>query len=216
MKIEVFKGKIAIVPESNADSELIQSIIQDNEHLIFQLQKEQESISLVKLGAKETVCNEAINVLYSSESDSISLISNLGHTPFEMDNVKYESVEAFWQSLKFEEGERAEVIKLFGKKAKKIGKKVEYKKHIKYQGAKIRVGSPEHWELMKKACMHKFSQNEPAKDALLQTGIRPLYHKPRKDSKAIPGPIMSGIWMDIRSELRREQKLRSIHLDLLN
>ena len=68
---------------------------------------------------------------------------------------------------------------------------------------------------MKIACLHKFTQNKLAQKALLETGIRPLYHKPRKDSTAIPGPIMAGIWMDIRSKLRKENDLRSIHLDLL-
>jgi predicted NAD-dependent protein-ADP-ribosyltransferase YbiA (DUF1768 family) len=142
--------------------------------------------------------------MYSSESDSVRLISNLGHTPFSMDNTQYESVEAFWQSLKFEEHERIEIAKLFGKEAKKIGNRIKYKKHIRYKDQNIRVGSPEHWDLMSTACLHKFTQNQLAKKALLETGIRPLYHKPRRDSKTIPGPIMAGIWMDIRSKLRKK------------
>lgn len=215
MKIEEIEGKIIIKPESDSEEDLIDSIAEANKNLIFQLQKEQRYVSFVNLGSKETVCNEAINILYSSELDSVSVISNLGHTPFIMDDTQFESVEAFWQSLKFEEDEREEIAKLHGKKAKKVGKRIEYRKHVNYQGEKVRVGSPEHWELMKVACLHKFTQNKLAQKALLETGIRPLYHKPRKDSKAIPGPIMAGIWMDIRSQLRKENDLRSIHLDLL-
>jgi predicted NAD-dependent protein-ADP-ribosyltransferase YbiA (DUF1768 family) len=215
MKIKEIEGKIVMEPESDAEQELINSITQANENLIFQLQEEQGFVSFVNLGSKETVCNGAINILYSSELDAVSVISNLGHTPFVMDDTQFESVEAFWQSLKFEEDEREEIAKLYGKKAKKIGKRIEYSRHVKYQGKKIRVGSPEHWELMKIACLHKFTQNKLAQKALLETGIRPLYHKPRKDSTAIPGPIMAGIWMDIRSKLRKENDLRSIHLDLL-
>jgi predicted NAD-dependent protein-ADP-ribosyltransferase YbiA (DUF1768 family) len=215
MKIVERESKIVIEPESDFEQKLINSISEANENLIFQLQKEQGYVSFVNLGFKETVCNEAINILYSSELDFVSVISNLGHTPFVMDDIQFESVEAFWQSLKFEEDEREEIAKLHGKKAKKIGKRIEYRKHVKYQDKKIRVGSPEHWELMKTACIYKFTQNKLAQKALLETGIRPLYHKPRKDSTAIPGPIMAGIWMDIRSKLRKENNLRSIHLDLL-
>jgi hypothetical protein len=215
MKIEEIDDKIVIKPESDSEQELINLITQANENLIFQLQKEQGYVSLVNLGIKETVCNQAINVLYSSELDAVSVISNLGHTPFVMDNTQFESVEAFWQSLKFEENEREEIAKLYGKKAKKIGKRIEYRKHIKYQDEKIRVGSSEHWELMKIACSHKFTQSKLAQKALLKTGIRPLYHKPRKDSTTIPGPIMAGIWMDIRSKLRKENNIRTTHLDLL-
>lgn len=215
MKIEEIEGKIVIKPESDSEEELINSITETHENLIFQLQKEEKHASFVRLGPKETICNEAINILYSSELDNVSVISNLGHTPFVMDDTQFESVEAFWQSLKFAEDEREEIAKLYGKKAKKAGKRVEYGKHVKYQDKKIRVGSPEHWELMRIACLHKFTQNKFAQEALLETGIRPLYHKPRKDSRAIPGPIMAGIWMDIRSKLRKENNLRSIHLDLL-
>ncbi|WP_273446344.1 NADAR family protein [Neolewinella agarilytica] len=215
MKIEEIEGRIVLIPESNTEQEVINSIIQVNENLIFQLQKRQDFVSFVNLGPKESACNVAINILYSGESDVSSLISNLGHTPFVMDKTQFESVEAFWQSLKFPEDEREEIAKLHGKKAKKIGKRIEYGSHIKYRGGKIQVGSPEHWALMKMACWHKFTQNELAQKALLETGIRPLYHKPRKDSTSIPGPIMAGIWMDIRSKLRKENGLKSVHLDLL-
>ncbi|RME92491.1 MAG: DUF1768 domain-containing protein [Bacteroidetes bacterium] len=215
MKIKETIGRILLVPESAEEQAVLHSIRQAHENLIFQLQREEEGISLINLGPKEVACNVAINILYGSESESISLISNLGHTPFVMDGVQYASVEAFWQSLKFGEVERKEIAQLFGKQAKKIGKKETYKKHITYQGEKVRVGSPAHWELMKKACLHKFTQHHAAQKALLETGIRPLYHKPRKDSLAIPGPIMAGIWMDIRSKLRKEKNISSRHLDLL-
>jgi predicted NAD-dependent protein-ADP-ribosyltransferase YbiA (DUF1768 family)/uncharacterized protein YkuJ len=215
MKIQETKGSIVLLPESESERQLITSLAQANENQIFQLQKEEQSISFVHLGSRENACNIAINILYSSESDSVKLISNLGHTPFLMDNTQYESVEAFWQSLKFEKQERGAIAKLFGKEAKKIGNRVKYKKHIRYNDQKIRVGSPEHWDLMRMACLHKFTQNQLAQKALLETGIRPLYHKPRKDSKTIPGPIMAGIWMDIRSQLRKENNLKSDHLALL-
>lgn len=215
MKIKETEGGIVLLPESDSEIKLIASIAQINENMIFQLQHQQPAISFVNLGSKENACNLAINILYSSESESIQLISNLGHTPFVMDDTQFASVEAFWQSLKFEEQERDEIAKLFGKEAKKIGNRIKYKNYIRYKDQKISVGSPEHWELMNMACVHKFAQNYFAQKALLGTGIRPLYHKPRKDSKTIPGPIMSGIWMNIRSKLRKDNDMKSNHLDLL-
>ena len=215
MKIQEAEGRIVLLPETDSELQLIASMVEANENLIFQLQRTQESISFVNLGAKEDACNIAINILYSSESDTAKLISNLGHTPFLMDDMQFESVEAFWQGLKFEAHERADIAKMFGKEAKKMGSRVKYKKYVSYKGQKIRVGAPEHWELMNRACLHKFTQNQFAQKALLETGIRPLYHKPRRDSKTIPGPIMAGIWMDIRSKLRKENNLKSNHLGLL-
>jgi hypothetical protein len=60
MKIKETKGKIVLLPESDSELQLITSIAQVNENLIFQLQKEQQSISLVNLGTKEKACNIAI------------------------------------------------------------------------------------------------------------------------------------------------------------
>lgn len=215
MKINATKDRIVLIPESDSERELMASITQSHDKLIFQLQHAEPGIALVNLGSPEEACNMAINVLYSSEAKAVQLISNLGHTPFLMDGIQYASVEAFWQGLKFAEHERGEIAPLFGKEAKKMGHRVKYKKYVRYKDQKIRVGSSEHWALMSRACGHKFSQHPLAQQALLETGIRPLYHKPRKDSQTIPGPIMAGIWMNIRSQLRKENGLTSIHLDLL-
>ena len=38
---------------------------------------------------------------------------------------------------------------------------------------------------------------------LLGTGIRPLVHLVRPDSRTIPGVVMADIWMKLRAELRR-------------
>jgi predicted NAD-dependent protein-ADP-ribosyltransferase YbiA (DUF1768 family) len=69
---------------------------------------------------------------------------------------------------------------------------------------------------MEKACICKFNQHKEAQEILLNTGIRPLFHKPRKDSEVIPGPIMAGIWMNIRSQLRKEHNRTSEHLNIMD
>lgn len=215
MEIKQIENKITVNPESVEEKEKLSSLIGKYENSIFQLQLNNGSIEFVNLGNKEDACNTSINVTYSTDNEEIKKISNLAYSPFLMDNLEYNSVEAFWQSLKYNDAEREDVSKLHGKGAKKSGNKVKYAEFINYQGQKIRVGSQEHWDLMYKACENKFTQNEDAQNALLNTGIRPLYHKPRKDSVVIPGPIMAGIWMNIRSKLRKERNLESKHLNLL-
>jgi predicted NAD-dependent protein-ADP-ribosyltransferase YbiA (DUF1768 family) len=63
------------------------------------------------------------------------------------------------------------------------------------------VGTFEHWALMESACRAKFSQCVEAREALLATGERPLVHRVKRDSRAIPGVIMADIWMRIRVRL---------------
>jgi predicted NAD-dependent protein-ADP-ribosyltransferase YbiA (DUF1768 family) len=209
MIVKKENDNIILQAETSDEQAQLEILTKEQNERIFQLQKTKEGISFFNLGPKETACNLAINVLFSSEDKQVQLISNLGHTPFEMDGIEYACVEAFWQSLKFEEVKRKEIFSLFGKEAKKAGAREKYTKYVSYKGQKVRVGSSEHWALMQKACEHKFEQHTAARQALLGTGIRPLYHKPRKDSVTIPGPIMAGIWMNIRSKLRREAGLKS-------
>jgi hypothetical protein len=214
MSLTVDNDKI-IIESAGLNASLLHYFEQHENHL-FQLQRTGDSFVILRIGERETACNESINVLYSTEDEKIQKISNLGHTPFEMDGVRYASVEGFWQGLKFSELEkRTEIASLFGKAAKKAGNRASYQEFINYRSQEIRVGSRRHWELMKRACERKFEQNEAARMALLSTGIRPLFHKPRKDSEVIPGPIMAGIWMNIRSKLRRERAMTSKHLALL-
>jgi len=215
MELKIVENKIIVSSESVEEKENMRILIEKYENFIFQLQLNNGSIEFVNLGEKEDACNTSINITYSNNNEEIRKISNLAYSPFLMDNAEYNSVEAFWQSLKFNDSEREGIRKLYGKEAKKFGNRVKYTKFIKYQGQKIKVGSNEHWDLMYKACENKFTQNENAKSALLNTGIRPLYHKPRKDSVVIPGSIMAEMWMDIRSKLRKERNIESKHLILL-
>ena len=175
MKIKITGKNIIISAESIEEKSQIKMLVDKNNNLIFQLQSNGELIELVNLGEKEDACNLAINVMYSSENETIKKISNLGRTPFLMDNIEYESVEGFWQGLKYEENKRIEIQKLFGKEAKKIGSREKYKKFVHYKNQKIRVGSREHWDLMHRACENKFNQNEDAQKALLSTQGYDLY-----------------------------------------
>jgi hypothetical protein len=114
MKFRLDNNKLIIEGSSSEEIEQINGFLKEKEGSIFQLQKNDEALVFVNLGNRETVCNESINVLFSSGDKEIQMLSNLGHTPFVMDDIHYESVEGFWQSLKYEESVRAEIRKVPG------------------------------------------------------------------------------------------------------
>ena len=133
---------------------------------------------------------------------AIRLISNFGHTPFELDGLQYASVEAFWQGLKFtDEARRREIAPLHGNQARQAGFDAPDSATLEYGGRTVRVGTSEHWHLMLLACRAKFTQHAEARRALLATTERPLAHKTRKDSRTIPGVVMADIWMRVRRSL---------------
>ena len=119
MNIQLDNDKITIGVDGLNQSNELKRYLEKYENHIFQLQREGDSVAFVKIGNRETACNESINVLYSSDDEIVRKISNLGHSPFEMDGIRYGSVEGFWQGLKFEGSERLAIAKLFGKEAKR-------------------------------------------------------------------------------------------------
>jgi predicted NAD-dependent protein-ADP-ribosyltransferase YbiA (DUF1768 family) len=131
------------------------------------------------------------------------MISNFATAPFELDGRQYQSVESFWQGLKFsKDSERRRLAQLEGPRARVEGDKQGYGQTVAYGGQEIPVGTWAHWQLMERACRAKFAQNPDVAAALLATGNRPLTHVVRRDSRTIPGVIMAAIWMRIRKDLR--------------
>lgn len=152
---------------------------------------------------------EVINVSSTGETETARTLSNFAHTPFILDGKLYQSVEGFWQGLKFPEGsqERDEAAQLFGGKAKRLGKKAGEMSEIEYQGQRIKAGSKEHQDLMRRAVEAKFDQNPNVLDLLLATGDKKMTHvlvgrdgRPIPDSKTIPGAVFAQILMDLRTE----------------
>jgi predicted NAD-dependent protein-ADP-ribosyltransferase YbiA (DUF1768 family) len=168
-------------------------------HVFVLHQQDQQTFRLTGLGPRPDACCEPINVTSRSPDATIRLISNLAHTPFELDGSVYASVEAFWQGLKFPEAEqRRQISSLYGLAARRAGYTAKATDTLLYRGRTIRVGTSDHWHLMYLACRAKFFQHEHARAALSRTGERPLLHKTRRDSRTIPGVVMADIWMRIR------------------
>lgn len=154
---------------------------------------------------------EIVNVSSRGETETERALSNFAHTPFELAGKRYESVEGFWQGLKFPEAskEREEAARLFGFAVKKMGRKARDVAEIEFQGQRIKAGSKEHHDLMRRAIQAKLEQNPQVLDLLLATGDKKITHvlkrpdgTPLPDSKTIPGAVFAQILMDLRGELR--------------
>ncbi|TSC95700.1 MAG: hypothetical protein CEN88_442 [Candidatus Berkelbacteria bacterium Licking1014_2] len=156
-----------------------------------------------------------INIGSRGETETERMLSNFAHTPFELDGIRYESVEGFWQSIKFPEGsdDRIKTVGLVGGKAKRAGRQTRGVEEIQYQGQTIKVGSPEHHGLMGRAIRAKLEQNPEALKLLLDMGDKQITHilktpdgKILPDSKTIPGAVFSQILMDLREEFKTLSK----------
>ncbi|MFB6182111.1 MAG: NADAR family protein, partial [Candidatus Magasanikbacteria bacterium] len=163
---------------------------------------------------------DLVNIESDAEDEIAEQLSNFADTPFDLDGKHYESVEAFWQSIKYPEGsdKRKEIRKMEGSEAKGESRELEvYDKEknegdtIKYDGKEIGYGTSEHHQLMEKALRAKFNQNPEAKQALKNTKDKKLTHYITygdyvvPDSKSIPRKVFTGILEDLREEFLEEK-----------
>lgn len=196
---------LVLVPESEDERAALASWRDQHDGFAFALLPNRGTgAAFTALGPRDEACREPINVT-STSPDPIRLIANFAPTPFEFDGIRYACVEAFWQSLRFRDEERARIAVMDGPAAKTESERQPYGETVVYRGRAIPVGTHEHWQLMRRACRAKFEQNADARAALLGTGERPLIHVVRRDSRTIPGVIMADIWMRIRAGLRRAE-----------
>jgi predicted NAD-dependent protein-ADP-ribosyltransferase YbiA (DUF1768 family) len=203
MNVRLEDDLLVVIPESEAERAALAVWLEGRDDHVFGLVVQESGAGLHDDGLRAEVCREPINVMSKAPDPAIRLISNFAHTPFELDGCRYESVEGFWQGLKYPgEARRREVAELHGVEVRDAGRDADPDVQIVYRGTSVRVGTIDHWELMRIACGAKFSQHAAARAALLGTGDRPLMHRVRDDSRTIPGVVMADIWMRIRRDLR--------------
>jgi predicted NAD-dependent protein-ADP-ribosyltransferase YbiA (DUF1768 family) len=151
---------------------------------VFKLKAVQGDAYFHALRKQRPAPREPINITFKAPG-LWRLISNIAATEFVLDGLSYASVEAFWQGLKFpDETKRREIASFFGSQAKDAGFRAPASNAIVYFGRPIGLGTWEHWQLMERACMAKFEQNDDARLALMSTGKRPLVHQMKLDSRA--------------------------------
>jgi predicted NAD-dependent protein-ADP-ribosyltransferase YbiA (DUF1768 family) len=200
MLVQLRKGQVVLRPTEDADGELADWLVAHSGQ-VFRLRAKDGAAMLHTLGAEAEARNEPLNITSRSPGE-LRLISNFADTPFELDGMTYAGIEGFWQGLKFpDDADRQRLAKLYGSAARDAGYHAPASEELYYGGKRIRVGTWDHWQLMKLACVAKFAQHEAARAALQSTGKRPLVHETKPDSKNIPGVIMAKIWMDIRERL---------------
>jgi predicted NAD-dependent protein-ADP-ribosyltransferase YbiA (DUF1768 family) len=171
---------------------------------VFRLQAIKGGSALLQaIGPEAEACRIPINIT-SQAPEPLRLVSNFAHTSFVLDDKSYESIEGFWQGLKFpDEADRRRLALLHGSEARDAGYHAPESDTLMFDGENVRVGTYAHWRLMQKACRAKFAQHAAAREALLSTRNRPLVHQVKRDSKNIPGVIMAAIWMRVRERLLR-------------
>lgn len=208
MKLHFNNNVIGLSAETPEEVEICTLLARSDGH-IFQLHASSaRGMAFSLIGPEESARRAPLNIVQGI-APRFAPISNLAHTPFEFEGHHYASIEGFWQGLKrAAPAERRAMAKLWGREAKHIGGSVDQPLAFDWQGVTIAAGSPEHWALMRAACMAKFTQHENARTALLATEERWLTHRVRRDSRTIPGAIMADIWMRIRARLQDEAASR--------
>jgi predicted NAD-dependent protein-ADP-ribosyltransferase YbiA (DUF1768 family) len=201
MLVQLRKNLLVLRPEEGDDNSLADWLAA-HDGQVFRL-RHKDGAALHALGPEAEARREPINIT-SRAPMPLKLASNFAHTPFVLDGLDYASIEGFWQGLKFpDEADRRRLAAMHGSAAKDAGFYAPASETVLFGGERIRVGTWDHWQLMERASMAKFSQHEGAREALLSTGKRPLVHQVRPDSKSIPGVIMAEIWTRIRARLQR-------------
>lgn len=200
-----FRNNVIGLSAETPEEQAICALISAADGYVFQLHAATDKgMAFSEIGPEEDARRTPLNIVQSI-APHFAPISNLAHTPFDLDGQHYASIEGFWQGLKrIDPVERRAIAKLWGGEAKGRGGSVDQPAEFVYEDVTIASGSPEHWALMRKACDAKFTQNSEAREALLATGERWLTHKVRRDSRTIPGVVMAEIWMRIRAKLRDE------------
>jgi len=154
-----------------------------------------------------------LNIASYSEDRRARLLSTFAHSPFALRcgqrEIRCESVEGFWQGLKFPEGssERERVFALWGLEAKRAGASAPPEETIVFCGERVRLGSAEHHALAEKAMRATLEQNAEVRRALLETAGLVLTHElvdesggPVPDSRTLPAAVFCAIWTKLRNE----------------
>jgi hypothetical protein len=103
------------------------------------------SLELHGLGVRPQACREPINIVSNSPDPIAKIISNFATSPFDLDGQRYQSVESYWQGLKFpKDSDRRRLAQLDGPRARAEGEKQGYGATVSYDGAEIAVGTWSH------------------------------------------------------------------------
>lgn len=173
---------------------------------------------------------EAGEVVLSKRTE-LGKFSNLQAAAFELDGVRYASVEGLWQSMKYPEGPgderlrdasivwpytRAEVTQLSGFAAKKAGDRANENmkklglRWVSYQGKKIEYNGADqaaHYDIILRACRAKVAADSSLQKLLLSTGDLKFLSDHKQGENPSPAYLYHKIYMKIRDELRAQSSV---------
>lgn len=164
-----------------------------------------------------------------SKRNELGLLSNFAATPFTFRGKRYASLEAFWQMMKYPEGDddlrakfpdavwqhtREQVAQMAGFEAKKAGtladnnmKKMGFD-WVTFEGKRIEYKPKmpgEHYKLIVEATHEKVCQNPEVRKVLLATGDLVLRPDHRQEPDAVAAWRYYEILTAIRTQLAKEQ-----------
>ena len=135
------------------------STIQNQPETFLPAEKNGLSMNVEKSSLPIKAPDEPLNIFSRSDEPLGRALSNFAHTPFELDGVKYASVEAFYQGLKYlDPVKRAEMAPLYGNYAKSAASKAGKLTENYVYGRKNHAGFARASRLNRKS---SFSQIDP-------------------------------------------------------
>lgn len=145
-----------------------------------------------------------LNVYSKADEELGRLLSNFAHTPFVMDGITYASVEGFYSSLFWPEGDqgRRAAVALSGGSAKAFRPEPAPVTLI-YRGRFFAHRSPEHVTLVERAIRAKLIAHPAIADGLAASGDRPIVHEIHGVAQ---DPALCEILTRIRAELQAVQR----------
>ncbi len=115
MRVILKPGLLALAPETPEETAALADWrAAASGHVFHYSGDAARGVALRDLGSRDNACREPINVVFDQSDAAWKPISNLAHTPFELDGRRYASVEGFWQGLKYEDRPSARGSPLFG------------------------------------------------------------------------------------------------------
>jgi predicted NAD-dependent protein-ADP-ribosyltransferase YbiA (DUF1768 family) len=169
--------------------------------------------------APDAVSPDSGKVILSKRNE-LGILSNFADTPFELDGVRYNTLEGLWQSMKYPESasdkrygdsklefSRAAVALMRGFDAKKAGDAASelMKKYnvtwVTYKNKRMKYRSAikgKHYKLILRAMKAKLSQNLEVSNILKKTGDLVLLPDHKTSPKDPPAWKYYKIWMTLR------------------
>jgi predicted NAD-dependent protein-ADP-ribosyltransferase YbiA (DUF1768 family) len=118
-----------------------------------------------------------LNVWSKSDEEIGRLMSNFAHTPFELDGVRYASVEGFYSMLlTLREKRREQLREMWGVRAKRAAARNRPERTY-YGDEWFELGSEQHHALIKRAIQAKLEAHPEIAAAFVGTRPRPLVHE---------------------------------------